>query len=117
MIVVTHAYLEEDGSISDSSGGYGATSPKYLFDNLVRRYPNVKMVTSGHVGQAASRTDTGVAGNKVLSLLQTFHSPTNPVRLVEIDTAAGTVDSRVYAPASDTDYPNYDTYTSGLRFV
>lgn len=117
VIVTTHAYLDGDGSISGSNGGYGATSPRYLFDNLIKVYPNVKMVLSGHVGDSAVRTDTGVNGNKVVSLLQTFHSPTNPVRLVEIDTAAGVVNSRVYAPYTKTDYPAYRTQTTGLSFV
>ena len=78
VIVSTHSYLAADGSISTSNGGYGSTSPRYLFDNLVKLHPNIKMVLSGHVGQAAVRTDTGVNGNKVLSFLQAFHSTTNP---------------------------------------
>ncbi|HYN67488.1 MAG TPA: metallophosphoesterase [Ornithinibacter sp.] len=116
VIINTHAYLEADGSISASNGGYGSTSPRYLFDNLVKVHPNIKMVLSGHVGQAAVRTDTGVSGNKVVSFLQAFHSGTNPVRLVEIDTAAGTVNSRVYAPQSNTSYPQYTTSTTGISF-
>jgi hypothetical protein len=116
VIVNTHAYLNSDGTISTSNGGYGATSPRYLFDNLVRRYPNIVMVVSGHVGQAAVRTDTGDAGNKIVSFLQTFHSTTNPVRLVEVNTAAGTVTSRIYAPATRTSYPTYSTSTTGMRF-
>lgn len=117
VLVVTHSYLEADGSISGSNGGYGATSPRYLFDNLIKVYPNVKMVLSGHVGQSAVRTDTGDSGNKIVSLLQAFHSSTNPVRIVEIDTAAGAVTSKVYAPLTDTDYPAYSTSTSGMEFV
>lgn len=117
VIVLTHAYLEADGSISGSNGGYGATSGTYLFDNLIKVYPNVKLVVTSHVGTSASRTDVGVNGNKILSLLQHFHSSTNPVRLVEIDTAAGMVTSRVYAPYTDTSYPNFSTSTSGMTFV
>ena len=116
VIVNTHAYLNGDGSISTSNGGYGATSPRYVFDNLVRRYPNIVMVVSGHVGQAAVRTDTGDAGNRIVSFLQAFHSTTNPVRLVEVNTATGTVTSRVYAPATNTSYPAYTTSTTGMRF-
>ena len=41
VIVVTHMYLEGNGSISTSNGGYGANSPKYLYDNLISRYANV----------------------------------------------------------------------------
>lgn len=117
VIVVTHAYLNGDGSISTSNGGYGSTSPRYLFDNLVKVYPNVRMVFSGHVGLAASREDTGVNGNKIVSFLQCFHSTSNPVRIVEVDTAANSLDTLVYAPQTDTDYPEYDRTVDGLDFV
>lgn len=116
VVVLTHSYLDDNGSISASNGGYGETSPQYLYDNLIRVYPNIKLVLSGHVGNSAVRTDVGVSGNKILSLLQTFHSSTNPVRIVQIDTAAGTVTSSVYAPGTDTKYPSYVTSTSGLQF-
>lgn len=116
VIVLTHAYLDGDGSIGASNGGYGANSPQYLYNNLIKVYPNIKMVLSGHVGDAAARTDTGVNGNKIVSLLQTYHSSSNPVRLVEIDTAAETVVSRVYAPYTRTDYPSARTSTTGMDF-
>jgi hypothetical protein len=117
VIVLTHHYLEADGSIGTGTGGYGATSPRYLYDNLIAAYPNIRLVLSGHVGDASARTDTGVNGNKVLSLLQTYHSTTNPVRIVEIDTVAGSVTSTVYAPLTDTHYPAHRTSTSGMSFV
>jgi hypothetical protein len=116
VIVNTHAYLTSTGAISSSNGGYGSTSPRYLFDHLIKLHPNIKLVVSGHTGLAAMRVDTGVAGNKVLSFLQAFHSTTNPVRLVEIDTDAGTVTSRIYAPQSNTAYPQYATSTGGMDF-
>jgi hypothetical protein len=98
VIIATHSYLDSNGSIS-ASKDYGDNSGQYLFDNVVKVYPNVKMTFSGHTGRYGARTDTGVHGNKILSYLQTFHSnTTNPVRLVEIDTAKGTVSSRVYGP-------------------
>lgn len=102
VIVATHSYLDSDGSIGRSSGGYGATSPMHLFDSLIKVYPNVVMVMSGHTGGGASRVDTGVNGNKILSLLQCYHSrTTNPVRLLTISPSAGTVTHRVYAPYTD----------------
>lgn len=117
VIVVTHDYLTDTGAISGSNGGYGATAPRYLYDNLIKVYPNIKLVLTSHVGTSTSRTDVGIKGNKLVSLLQHFHSSTNPVRLVEIDTAAGTITSRVYAPYTNTSYPSYDTATNGLTFV
>lgn len=99
VIVQTHNYLSGNGSISGSNGGYGATSGTYLFDNLVKLYPNVKMVFSGHVGGGASRADIGVNGNRILSFMGTYHSrTTNPVRIVTVNAQTGQVTSRVEAP-------------------
>ncbi|SDP50248.1 Calcineurin-like phosphoesterase [Pedococcus dokdonensis] len=118
VIIQTHAYLSGDGSIMGDNGGYGSTSPKYLWDNLVSQYPNIKMVFSGHVGVQATRTDVGVHGNTVYSFLQCFHDKTsNPVRLLDIDPAAGTISTRIYAPWTKTSYPDYAKTFSGVKFV
>lgn len=99
VIVATHHYLEANGAIGTSNGGYGATSPKHLFDTFIKQFPNIKVVLSGHVGGGASRVDTGVNGNKILSLLQCYHSQTtNPVRLIKFNVAEGTIATWVYAP-------------------
>lgn len=117
VIVATHSYLDADGSIGTSNGGYGATSPKYLFDNLIKVYPNIKIVLSGHVGGAASRVDTGNNGNKILSLLQCFHSrTTNPVRLLTISVSKGTVKNSVYAPYTKETLVG-ETTTTGIDFT
>lgn len=120
VIVVTHSYLNGGGGIEGSNGGYGATSPQHLFDTLIKVYPNIRMVFSGHVGDAASRVDTGVNGNKILSFLETFHSPsgTNPVRIVEVDTAANSVDTYIHSPATPTkSYSQYDYSANAMNFV
>lgn len=120
VIVVTHSYLNSNGTIYDRNGGYGSTSPLHLFDELVSVYPNIRMVFSGHVGSAAARVDTGVNGNKIVSFLQTFHSPsgTNPVRIVEIDTAANSIDSYILSPATpNVDYSQFDKIESGMGFI
>lgn len=117
VIVNTHAYLEGDGSISTYAGGYGATSPKWLFDTLIKTHANVKVVLSGHVGLGAQRTDFNNAGAEVVSYLQCFHSSTNPTRLLEIDTVNGTIGSKVYAPSTNTSYPEYTNTVSGLSWI
>jgi len=102
VIIVTHSHLTSTGGIEQSNGGYGNNSPQYVFDNLISQYPNVRMVFSGHVGNAAYRESTGVQGNKIYQFLNCFHdNRTNPTRLVEIDTAANTLSTRVYAPLTN----------------
>lgn len=117
VIINTHAYLTADGSIAQNSD-YGVSSPQYLYDNLVKVYPNIKMVFSGHVGQAAAREDTGVNGNRIFSYLGAFHSNvTNPVRILEIDTRAGTLKSAIHAPSLGAIWTQYDRSTSGLEVI
>lgn len=118
VIVVTHSYLESDGSISQSAG-YGATSAQYLFDNLISKYSNIKLVFSGHVGSAASRVDTGANGNKVYSFLTAIHSnKTNPVRIIEIDTAAGTLTSKIVAPYDKaTTWSGFDETIANIDWI
>ena len=118
VIVATHSYLDANGNISQSSG-YGATSPQYLWDNLISQYSNIKLVFSGHTGIAASRTDVGVNGNTVHSFLAAIHSSkTNPVRIVEINTAADTLTSRIIAPYDNaTTWVKYDKTITGFTTV
>ncbi|MEW2383531.1 metallophosphoesterase [Micromonospora sp. NPDC047707] len=117
VVVVTHHYLEADGTIGRSPA-HGSTSPQYLFDNLISRYPNVRLVFSGHTGSAAYRVDTGVHGNRIHSFLQAFHSRrTNPVRLVEVDTAADSLRTWIYAPRTAEAFPAHDRTLTGLRLI
>ena len=86
IIVVTHSYLNDDGTIS-ASPGYGQNSPQYLFDRLISQYPNVKFVFSGHTGVEAARQVTGVNGH------------------------------RIYAPYTNTSYPQYDHQITGVSWA
>jgi hypothetical protein len=118
VIVATHSYLEADGSIVQNNGGYGANSPQYVYDRLIRPYPNVRLVFSGHTGLAASRVDTGDTGHSVASFLGGFHSrTTNPLQVVQIDTASNTVSTRWFAPLTGTEYPEFSRTVFGMSWV
>ncbi|MCB0913466.1 MAG: hypothetical protein KDB60_17815, partial [Propionibacteriaceae bacterium] len=95
VIIQTHHYLDGGGTISTSNGGYGATSPKYLYDQVVSKYSNVKMVFSGHVGSFTSRTDTN-NGNTVVSYLGNEISGAGTLRVLTINPSTGVVKSTVY---------------------
>ena len=64
VIVVTHSYLTATGKISNQRE-YGDTAPTMLARKLIKKYPNIRMVFSGHTGQAAHRVDKGVHGNRI----------------------------------------------------
>jgi hypothetical protein len=99
VIIQTHDYLTAKRTIERTNGGYGATSPRYLYDTVVSRYANVKLVFSGHTGTFGSRVDTP-DGRTVVSYLGNMLSGSghNPVRVVSVNTRSGDVFSRVYDP-------------------
>jgi 3',5'-cyclic AMP phosphodiesterase CpdA len=117
VIVVTHHYLTSTGAIS-TQRDYGDTAPNVLARELILKYPNVRMVFSGHTGAAGHRTDRGVHGNRVDSFLTTMHdATTNPVRLVEVDTKTNRLKSWMYGPWTQTSYPQYTVQLSGRTWL
>jgi hypothetical protein len=120
VIVATHSYLAHVNGqwVIYNKSDYGATSPQYLFDHLISKYPNIKMVLCGHTGSQGHRVDTGVNGNRIDTFLLTMHSQTtNPLRLIQIDPVAGTLKTWVYAPANDQSWPSWTISLKGLSFV
>jgi hypothetical protein len=99
VILITHSHLEANSVISTSNGGYGANSPQYVFDQVIKQYPNIRFVFSGHTGTSGYREDTGVNGNKIYEFLDCYHSETsNPMRLLTVDTTKNTITTKVYQP-------------------
>jgi hypothetical protein len=102
VIIFTHSYLNGGGGIEQTNGGYGANSPQYLFDNLIKVYPNIRFVFSGHVGNSDYREDTGVNGNKIYEMMDTYHDTVNNwIRLLRVDTANNSITTRVYSPVTN----------------
>lgn len=81
IIVTTHAYVTPSGSIGDegrfSATTYGfskyedVTTGRQLYEGLIKRYPNIFLTLNGHYcgDDVIMRTDTGIHGNKITSLL------------------------------------------------
>jgi hypothetical protein len=122
IILVTHSFLSPspDGPvIMKTNGGYGDNSPQYLFDELVKPYANFRLVFCGHAGVHGYRVDKGANGNDIYEFLQCYHdSRTNPVRLLTIDTQAGTIKSRVYCPFTNEEKADGSSFgVTGVKWV
>ncbi len=119
VILLTHAHLNGDSTIQQNNGGYGDNSPQYVFDQLLKPYANIRLVFSGHTGSHGYRTDTGAQGNTIYQFLQCYHDgTTNPVRLLEIDTAKGTMTTRVFCPSINKDKDDGSARTiTGVQWV
>ena len=102
VIVTTHSYLTGGGTIEQTNGGYGATSPQYMFDNFVKLQPNIRFVFSGHVGNSDYRVDTGVNGNKIYDLMDCYHDTVNNwIRLLTVNVDQNEITTKVYAPLTN----------------
>lgn len=118
VIVATHSYLTASGDIMQTNGGYGSTSPQYLFDHLIKQHENIKIVLSGHTGAANHRIDKGVHGNTIYSFLQAIHDPEhNPVRLIQVDTEKKTLSTKIYSPDIDRVSPGTEVSYDDLDFI
>ena len=98
VIIQTHHFLGSNGKISGSNGGYGATSPAYLNAQVISRYPNVKLVFSGHNGSFKSLRTTSKGNTVVAYLGNGLSSKDNPVRVVTVNTTTGDVMSTIHNP-------------------
>ena len=117
VIIATHSYLTSLGGIYQNSA-YGATSPQYLYDNLISRHENIKLVFSGHEGTSAFKVDYCPSGGKVASFLGCYHSnKSNPVQIIEIDVNEGTVCSRVFTPINGDELMEHEHNVIGMDFI
>lgn len=116
VILVTHSYLSGTSQISQDKE-YGSTTPQHLYDTLVSKNPNIKVVLSGHVGTYGARVDSR-SGNPVTSFLQCFHdNHDNPTRLLTINTKTGTIRGQVYYQKSNRWLTAADKTYSGMKWL
>ena len=98
IILLTHSYLTH--TERDVAG-------KILWEQLVRRNPNMALVLCGHLSTVSSRAE-GAKGNTVCEMLFDWQNDVDGdfnsyFAIVTIDPAAGTIASRSYSPTLDKD--------------
>lgn len=96
IILLTHSYLTH--TERDVAG-------QMLWEQLVRRHPNMSMVFCGHLSTVHARAE-GDQGNSVCEMLFDWQNDVDPdlnsyFAMVTIDPAAGTITTRSYSPALD----------------
>ena len=123
--MVTHSFLNQDGSIYDSNGGYGANKSTYLWSRL-SDLPNVVMTFSaGHAGSAASGVLPTADGHRAMGFLQAYHDNTyNPTRIVTVNVGAGTIQTHIVASWNRVNnqavsyiYPEDNVTITGMDFT
>ena len=124
-VVVTHAYLYSDGSRYDWSAkgtsqqynlhckSYGISAPhdgsenvndgQQLWEKLVSKSKNVRLVLSGHVPWAGARiASKGLHGQTVHEMVAAYHDPPEGyIRLLEFLPDGKTIQVKTYSPHLD----------------
>jgi len=101
VIILTHFHLTSKGEINQHNAGYGDLTTQAIFDQMIKKHENVRMVLSGHVVTSASRVDKGEKGNNIYQILQNYQSEDSGggyIRLLEIDPKARTISAKMYSP-------------------
>ncbi len=124
IIVNTHAYVDPDGSIMDENSRFSATryftsgvestTGQQIYDALIKRYSNIFLVLCGHNGtdDVVMRTDYGVNGNKITSVLidaqvSIYNNETigeDPVLIMKFNESTKSVNCSYYSFAHDAVY-------------
>ncbi len=124
-LIVTHAYTYSDGTRYDWAAkgtaqdynlhckSYAFSAPhngtenvndgEQLWQKLVSKHKNIRMVFSGHVAWAGARqTDVGKHGQVVHEMVAAYHDPPEGwIRLLEFHPDGRTVQVKTYSPHLD----------------
>lgn len=125
VVIVTHQYMQSGGTkLYTSCNASDCVTTQQLHDELVMRYPNVKILFSGHTIVEATLEETSSAGNKVVQYKTTMHACMgdepcrNPIRIVKVDLVNNTVTSQLCRNVTATSVKNCTTQTTaGMQFV
>lgn len=113
VIVVTHAFLNTAGARIKEGGlngpqGFGLSADndgEEMWTKLIKLYPNIMLVLSGHSEALAHRTDLGDSGNKVPQILSNYQHTTNGgngyMRILRVFPQTGIIRVRTYSPYLD----------------
>jgi len=126
VIVVTHAYMNSDGTLLDGSDPFLPSSytsliqedqeapndPDAMWEKFVKNHENIIMVLSGHIGyrNIVMRTDTGVHGNEVKQILidaQNEDPRLDMVAMLNFSNEGQDVEVTYYCPSKGK-YMNYE---------
>ncbi len=120
-IILTHSHLTSAGIIDQRNAGYGDLSPQQIFDRMIKKHSNIRFVFSGHTGTSVYRVDKGENGNNIYQILQDYQGQDAGgayIRLLEIDTKAGTIDGKMYSPYYNITKDDYSKFSlTGVQFV
>jgi hypothetical protein len=109
VIIATHSYMLPDNFRGDRCdhhiAAHGNNVGEEMWQKLVSKYANIRMVLSGHVGNsggAGRRTDVGLNGNLVNQMLSDYQSYANGgqgyLRIIRVQPSLNKLVVSTYSP-------------------
>ncbi len=106
-----HKWLPKDYGLGKDTGSEAVNEGEQMWDKLVKNYPNILLVFSGHVLNDGTGllVSEGVHGNKVYQMLANYQSGVEGsekggngfLRMISVDTKASTISVKTYSPYLD----------------
>lgn len=103
-----HKWLPKDYGLGKDTGSEAVNDGEQMWEKLIKKYPNIILVLSGHVLNDGTGTlvSEGVQGNKVYQMLANYQSGVEGsekggngfLRMIYIDTKASTISVKTYSP-------------------
>lgn len=120
VIILTHYHLNPSGDIAERNAGYGDLSPYEIYNMLIKKYPNILLVLSGHTGSSTWRNDRGDNGNRIYQILQDYQGENlgdGYLRLLEINPERGSITGKIYSPYNKKEKCEALIRFSGVKFI
>lgn len=120
VIILTHYHLNPSGDIAERNAGYGDLSPYEIYILLIKKYPNILLVLSGHTGNSTWRNDRGDNGNRIYQILQDYQGENmgdGNIRLLDVDPERKTISGIIYSPYTQKVKPETLIRFSGVNFT
>lgn len=114
----SHKWLPQTYGVGKATGDEAVNNGEQIWDKLIKNYPNILMVVSGHVLNDGTGTlvSEGIHGNKVYQMLANYQGGVEGtekggngfLRILQVDTKKSTISVKSYSPYVD----KYKTDTS-----
>lgn len=107
----THKWLPQTYGVGKATGDEAVNNGEQIWDKLIKNYPNILMVVSGHVlnDGTGKLVSEGVHGNKVYQMLANYQGGVEGtekggngfLRIIQVDTKKSTISVKSYSPYVD----------------
>jgi hypothetical protein len=110
-ILTTHGYLS--ASEPPKRFVYACGSTEYIWNDLIKLHPNLRVVLSGHIHSEKRRVDDNIAGKSVYQILADYQDEklggSGYLRIMKFDAENNIINIETYSPYLNRYKMGYDS--------